>query len=131
MNHDRRAADGFRTRGPHLGILVRQHDAAAAESQLRVADFTGRIIHPHHLGGPENLLVEIDRLGGIPDGQLRSGFQASGGNERDLIYHEGDIACHGGPPRLNDDRLVFENPSDHTGDERSHLTITAPEGDQG
>src|SRR5262249_25668050 len=74
VDHDahRHAADVARIAMTELGMLVGDHEQRVADLELRMADAAVRRGEPHHLGGAEILLVEIDCPGRAANDEVRN-----------------------------------------------------------
>src|SRR6476469_3847296 len=64
----------------HFGRLVGQHDIAAGDLELGVADLPVRAGEAHHLGRAERLLVVVDRAGRVADDEIGGDAGVAGGN---------------------------------------------------
>src|SRR5262245_21698894 len=65
------APDGLRPTDIHVGVLVRHHDHGVADLELRVSDPSVGPGHAHALLRAEDRAVEVDRLAGAIDVQIR------------------------------------------------------------
>src|SRR3954453_24013547 len=78
----------FWTPVAHLGMFIRHHDRRITDLDLGMADPAVRGRHSHHLCCSEGLLVEIDRLRGAVNDQVRSYCVVSLRNRLDFVRHD-------------------------------------------
>jgi len=64
-------------------MLIGEHDVGIADANLRVADAAVGSVEPHHLRGPETLLVEVEGGGAVVDDEVGCDGVVSIGNGLD------------------------------------------------
>src|SRR5436190_4950970 len=89
VDRHRRSAARLRAEEIHRGEFIREHDARTADPDLGVADRPARAGHAHDLLRAERLLVELDRVRGAADAEVRRDRVIAGWNRLDLLLRGG------------------------------------------
>src|SRR5262249_30935858 len=106
QHRHRGAPDGLRPADVHVRVLVRDHDHGVADLELRVADPSVGRGHAHALLRAEDRAVELDRLAGAVDVEIR--------RHTGVTVRNGLHGCHWTPCRRSLRRL-----EPYLGDRRS------------